>query len=67
MTFTEQDQDQILVQGIPLDRIDQQINHFVNGFPYLNVIKAATIGDGIVRIDEGSAASLYPAIRLSRP
>ncbi|WP_018621919.1 DUF4301 family protein [Spirosoma luteum] len=52
MTFTEQDQDQILVQGIPLDRIDQQINHFVQGFPFLNVIKAATIGDGIVRIDE---------------
>ena len=52
MTFTEQDQDQILVQGISLDQIDQQINHFVHGFPYLKVIKAATIGDGIVRIEE---------------
>jgi hypothetical protein len=52
MTFTEQDQDQILVQGVSLDQIDQQIKHFVEGFPYLNVIKAATIGDGIVRITE---------------
>lgn len=52
MAFTEQDQDQILVQGVSLDQIDQQINYFVNGFPYLNVIKAATIGDGIVRIEE---------------
>ncbi|GAB3037075.1 DUF4301 family protein [Spirosoma pulveris] len=52
MQFTEQDQDQILVQGVSLDQIDQQINYFVHGFPYLNVIKAATIGDGIVRIDE---------------
>lgn len=52
MTFTEQDQDQILVQGVPLDQIDQQINHFVQGFPYLNVIKAATVGDGIVRVEE---------------
>ncbi|GAB2523396.1 DUF4301 family protein [Spirosoma aerophilum] len=52
MQFTEQDQDQILVQGVSLDHIDQQINYFVHGFPYLNVIKAATIGDGIVRVDE---------------
>ena len=52
MAFTEQDQDQILIQGVSLDQIDQQINYFVHGFPYLNVIKAATIGDGIVRIAE---------------
>ncbi|QDK83547.1 DUF4301 family protein [Spirosoma sp. KCTC 42546] len=52
MAFTEQDQDQILVQGVSLDQIDQQINYFVHGFPFLNVIKAATIGDGIVRIEE---------------
>lgn len=52
MQFTEQDQDQILAQGISPEQIDQQINHFVQGFPYLNVIKAATIGDGIVRVKE---------------
>ena len=52
MQFTEQDQDQILVQGVTLDQIDQQIQHFVEGFPYLNVIKAATIGDGIVRVPD---------------
>ncbi|MBD2752139.1 DUF4301 family protein [Spirosoma validum] len=52
MQFTEYDQDQILAQGVSLDQIDQQINHFVQGFPYLNVIKAATIGDGIVRVNE---------------
>ncbi|GAB3546575.1 DUF4301 family protein [Spirosoma fluminis] len=52
MQFSEQDQDQILAQGASLDQIDQQIQHFVQGFPYLNVIKAATVGDGIVRIDE---------------
>lgn len=57
MAFTEQDQDQILVQGVSLDQIDQQINYFVNGFPYLNVIKAATIGDGIVRVPEDQIAA----------
>lgn len=57
MQFTEQDQDQILLQGVSLDQIDQQIKHFVEGFPYLNVIKAATIGDGIIRIDEDQLAT----------
>ena len=52
MQFTEQDQDQIRLQGISLDQIEQQIQHFVHGFPYLNVIKAATIGDGIVRVPD---------------
>ncbi|CCH56686.1 putative cytoplasmic protein [Fibrisoma limi BUZ 3] len=52
MQFTEQDQDQILAQGISLDQIDQQIQHFVQGFPFLNVIKAATVGDGIVQVPE---------------
>lgn len=57
MQFTEQDQDQILVQGVSLDQIDKQIQHFVQGFPYLNVIKAATIGDGIVRIADDQLAA----------
>lgn len=50
--FTEQDQEQIRAQGVSLDQINQQIQHFVQGFPFLNVIKAATIGDGILRIEE---------------
>ncbi|QJW92120.1 DUF4301 family protein [Spirosoma taeanense] len=52
MQFTEQDQAQIQAQGITSNQIDQQIQHFVQGFPYLNVIKAATIGDGIVRVSD---------------
>ena len=52
MQFTEQDEARILEQGVPLDQIDRQIHHFVQGFPYLNVIKAATVGDGIVRVAE---------------
>ncbi|MBD2702687.1 DUF4301 family protein [Spirosoma sp. BT702] len=52
MQFTELDQDQILKQGVSLDQIDQQIQHFIQGFPYLHVIKAATIVDGIIRVEE---------------
>jgi len=52
MQFTEQDQSQILAQGITLAQIEEQIQHFIQGFPFLPVIKAATVGDGILRIDE---------------
>lgn len=50
--FTDQDLIQIDAQGIAVEKIDRQIEHFVNGFPYLNAIRAATVGDGIVRVDE---------------
>ena len=57
MQFNQQDQAQILAQGISPDQIDQQIQHFVHGFPYLNVIKAATVGDGIVRVSDDQLIS----------
>lgn len=57
MQFTEQDQKQFLAQGVSTGQIDEQINYFVQGFPYLNVIKAATIGDGIIRVDEDQLAA----------
>ena len=49
--FTENDQAQIAAQGISNEQIDRQIQHFVAGFPYLTAIRAATIGDGMVRVD----------------
>jgi len=59
--FTEKDYQQIAKQGIPIETIQQQINHFVNGFPYLKVLKAATVGDGIVRVEESELEALVEA------
>ncbi len=67
MQFTEQDQDQILAQGISLDQIDQQIQHFVQGFPFLNVIKAATVGDGIVRVPEDQLTAYIRRVLSASP
>ena len=50
--FSRQDLEQIANQGITIEKIDRQIQHFVNGFPYLTAIRAATIGDGVLRVDE---------------
>lgn len=57
MQFTEQDEDQILLQGSTLDLVDEQIQHFVEGFPFLPVIKAATVGNGIMRVEEQALES----------
>lgn len=50
--FSNQDQAQIEAQGIPRAVIEQQIQHFVDGFPYLPLTRAATVGDGILRLSD---------------
>ena len=59
--FTEKDLLQINKQGITLETIQQQIDHFVHGFPYLKVLKAATVGDGIVRVGDQELDELVSA------
>ncbi|RYF72052.1 MAG: DUF4301 family protein, partial [Cytophagaceae bacterium] len=50
--FTSTDLDQIAAQGTTTQTVDQQIQHFIDGFPFLHVIRAATVGDGIIRVPE---------------
>jgi hypothetical protein len=50
--FTNKDIGQIEKRGSFLPEIEKQIAHFKKGFPFLKVIRPATIGDGIIRMDE---------------
>lgn len=43
---------QIEEKGISEETVQQQINHFVNGFPTVKLKRAALINNGIVRIPE---------------
>ncbi|GAB3333311.1 DUF4301 family protein [Larkinella ripae] len=67
MPFTEQDQHQILAQGATLEQVDEQIQHFIDNFPYLPVIKAATVGDGLIRVDEQEADALVTRFDRQAP
>ena len=49
--FTNKDIDQIGSRGSNLPEIEAQLNHFRKGFPFLKVLRPATIGDGIIRLD----------------
>ena len=50
--FTEKDIEQIENRGSTLLEVEKQISHFVKGFPFLKVIRPATIGDGIIKLDD---------------
>ncbi|MDX1909203.1 MAG: DUF4301 family protein [Bacteroidia bacterium] len=50
--FSAQDLQQIQSRGSQLATVEEQIQYFVQGFPFLQVLKAATVGDGIIRLSD---------------
>jgi len=50
--FSENDLLQIKERGSDIALVNEQIQFFINGFPFLPLSKAATIGDGIIRLSE---------------
>lgn len=51
MTFSEKDVQQINNRKSDLRTVETQIQNFKDGFPYIKAAKAATVGDGIIRLD----------------
>lgn len=63
--ITEQQKQQVLLQGMSLEKVEEQIQNFKNGFPYLNIHAAAIIGDGIKQLSEEKLAdylSIYEEV-----
>ncbi len=52
--FTTKDLHFFSEKGINEEQVHEQINHFIKGFPYVNIVKAATINDGIVKLEKDS-------------
>ncbi len=50
--FTTQDLEQIKAHGIEPQSVEQQISKFEQGFPPLPILRAAAVGDGIMRLSE---------------
>ncbi|MFI3315084.1 MAG: DUF4301 family protein [Rikenellaceae bacterium] len=46
--FNENDIKKIEAHGITLATVEQQIENFKKGFPYLSIVRAASCGDGII-------------------
>ena len=50
--FTEKDIQQINEKGLTIAQVEQQIENFREGFPYLKIRKPAKLNDGIKKPDE---------------
>lgn len=52
MSFTEADIKQIENKGLSLKKVNQQIAMFKTGVQHTNIVAAATVGDGILGLDD---------------
>ncbi|MBE9468941.1 MAG: DUF4301 family protein [Bacteroidetes bacterium] len=50
--FTKKDNQQIKNKGISIQTINGQLNNFVNGFPFLNIIKPAINNNGVLFLND---------------
>ncbi len=60
--FSTQDLEQIAAHSLTSEIVAKQIKNFVDGFPYLNIARAARVGDGIISLSDAeidSATALY--------
>ena len=55
--FSREDLQQIESHGLTLSQVEQQIENFRNGFPYLKIVRAASAGDGVQVLSEEEVAS----------
>jgi hypothetical protein len=56
--FTDSDLKQIQAKGIELSRINEQIQNFIHGFPFINLVRPAISGDGIIKLSENTINEL---------
>ncbi len=50
--LSETDLEQVRQRGSDAALVDEQIQFFVTGFPFLPLSKAATVGDGLIRLSD---------------
>ncbi|MEO9806287.1 MAG: DUF4301 family protein [Reichenbachiella sp.] len=55
--FTSDQKNFIQSRGSNLHKVEQQIADFQTGFPFLNIIRPATIGDGIIQLSDHQVQS----------
>ena len=58
MEFSSEDLKQIKRQGLTMEEISRQLEDFTHGFPFMSVVKPATVGDGIKKYDAEQTADL---------
>ncbi len=52
--FTSTDLEQIQQKGMTIETVQDQLENFEKGFPFLDIQRAATVGKGIIQLDLAS-------------
>ena len=52
MSFTESDINQIEEKGLTIEQVQSQINLFKTGIPFTQIVEAATIDNGIIKLND---------------
>lgn len=65
--FTDQDKAQFKQRGTDPDVAEQQLQNFREGFPDLQIVKAATINDGIIKLSDEISAEYVKSYDESAP
>ena len=55
--FTQEDLKQIADHGLTPELAETQLENFRRGFPFLNVVRAASPGDGVLVVGEAEGSS----------
>lgn len=66
MNFSDADLIQIKKHGLTLEEVNQQLEYFIKGFPYVSLLKEATIGNGIRQYNEKQAENLIKLYKDSK-
>ena len=56
--LSQSDLDQLKTLGMNIKTVESQIENFKKGFPFVDLKRAATIGDGIHQLDENTISQL---------
>ncbi|MDX9845795.1 MAG: DUF4301 family protein [Tenuifilaceae bacterium] len=59
----KQDLEQLKEVGISKETVEQQLDNFRKGFPFLDIIKPAVVGDGIIRLECSEVDDLVDLFR----
>ena len=65
--FSQADLFQIQQKGITLDQVNQQLEYFKKGFPYLKLIKPAIRNDGVITLNEQEKEQLIAEFETQKP
>lgn len=65
--LSEQDLQQLKAHGIDKATVERQLMNFREGFPYIDIIKAATINDGILQISDDLASQYVREYEQTSP